>query len=59
MAQVEKIVIDTIDLIILKIKPADKHEFVTVFRDAVSEIFLLLFECCEFDLGEEQLYSLY
>ena len=44
--------------IVLKTRHPDKHEFVESFRDAVMEVFGLLFERRELDLREPQLYAL-
>ncbi len=49
---------DLKEQIVLKINTDDKREFVESYREAVMEIFMLLFERRELDLREAQLYAL-
>lgn len=50
---------NTQEVIVLKTSSEDKIEFVESYREAVLEVFMLVFERRELDLREEQLYALF
>jgi hypothetical protein len=58
-AQFEKRVENTHEHIVIRVQTPDKYEFIDAYRDAVLEVFMLLFERRELDLGETQLYALH
>ena len=45
--------------IVIRVQTPDKSEFIEEYKNAVFELFMLLYERRELDLGESQLYALH